>query len=392
MRKRKRKNPPVYQAGAVILTAAVFAAAAVGTVKFLPYAQPVLKNAAVASVMTVQPQQAMELLEKRFYTQLYLQREESPQPAPVKKELEQPKQEDRLPQPQKEPAQREEKPQTQPETKRKTPVEIPEEYQGPIIEENMSAQAREGIIAYGQGLVRNSSNFSDGEVQSFLSQPDSLALDSQGPQVLIVHTHATESFEPFDADTYDTRNTWRSTNNEENMVAVGDVVAENIEKWGIKVLHDTTLHDYPSYNGSYDRSAETIRRYLEEYPSIKVVLDVHRDAIQREQTLVKPVVTINGEKAAQLMIIAGCDDGTMNMPNWRENLRFAAGIQNQMETMYPGLTRPVFFCYRKYNMDLTTGSLLIEFGSHGNTLEEVLRTGEMAGDAIGQYLAGKVVK
>ncbi len=107
--------------------------------------------------------------------------------------------------------------------------------------------------------------------------------------------------------------------------------------------------------------------------------------------MVKPVAEINGEKTAQLMIIAGCDDGTMDMPLWPQNLRFAAGIQNQMETMYPGLTRPVFFCYRKYNMDLTTGSLLIEFGSHGNTLEEVLRTGELAGDAIGQYLAGKIV-
>ena len=93
-------------------------------------------------------------------------------------------------------------------------------------------------------------------------------------------------------------------------------------------------------------------------------------------------------KAAQLMIIAGCDDGTMDMPNWSKNFRFAAGMQDAIESRYPSLTRPVFFCYRKYNQDLTTGSLLIEIGSPGNTLEEVLYTAQLAGDAIGSYLQG----
>lgn len=392
MRKRKRKySPPA--GGAVIILAVVIGAGAAGAAALLPLAKPILKNVAVVSVMAARPEQSMELLEKRFYSQLYPPREEEPakpSPAPqpdLPKETEQ-QQEEPPQEPQKEPAEVEKEPSPPLEQME----EIPLEYQGPVIEESMSVlQEREGMISYGKGMIRNSSNLPDSEVRSILSQPDGLALSSQGPQVLIVHTHATESFEPFDAAVYDTRHTWRSTDNRENMVAIGDMVAQGIEKWGIEVLHDTTQHDYPSYNGSYERSAETIRRYLEEYPSIKVVLDVHRDAIQREQTLVKPVAEINGEKTAQLMIIAGCDDGTMDMPLWPQNLRFAAGIQNQMETMYPGLTRPVFFCYRKYNMDLTTGSLLIEFGSHGNTLEEVLRTGELAGDAIGQYLAGKIV-
>jgi len=88
-----------------------------------------------------------------------------------------------------------------------------------------------------------------------------------------------------------------------------------------------------------------------------------------------------------MMIIAGCDDGTMEMPNWGKNLRFAAGIQDAIESRWQGLTRPIFFCYRKYNQDLTTGSLLLELGSHGNTLEQVLTTAQLAGDAIGNYLA-----
>ena len=221
---------------------------------------------------------------------------------------------------------------------------------------------------------------------ALLNTDNPIHITDDGPQVLIMHTHATESFEPYDTDTYDTRNTWRTTDNTQNIVAAGEVMAEAIRAHGIEVLHDETQHDYPSYNGAYDRSAETIKSYLEQYPSIKVVLDVHRDAVQRDTTLVKPVTAVDGKKAAQLMIIAGCDDGTMGMPNWSQNFRFAAGMQDVIENQWPGLTRPVYFCYRKYNQDLTTGSLLLEIGSHGNTLEEILYTAQLAGDSIGRYL------
>lgn len=263
------------------------------------------------------------------------------------------------------------------------PEEIPEEYQGPVVEEDFSGSG----ISCGAGLVKNSTELSDDEVRQLIAAENQVTLSAEGPQVLIMHTHATESFERWDRPVYDTRNTWRTTDNSQNMVAVGEVIAQELQKHGIRVLHDTTQHDYPSYNGSYERSAETVQRYLEEYPSISVVLDVHRDAIQREETLVKPVFEVDGQKAAQVMIIAGCDDGTMDMPNWRVNFRFAVGMQNAMESAYPGLTRPIFFCYRKYNQQLTTGSLLIEVGSHGNTLEEELRTGKMVGDALGGYFA-----
>ena len=264
--------------------------------------------------------------------------------------------------------------------------EIPEEYRGAIIEENFSVPVSADTLSFGNGVIKNTTSRSDSQAKEYLEQENPVRLDRSGPQVLIMHTHATESFEPYDSDSYDTRHTWRSTDNRENMVAVGEEMAQAIRKHGIEVLHDDTQHDYPSYNGSYERSAQTVNEYLKQYPSIKVVLDVHRDAVQRESTLVKPIVKINGKKAAQLMIIAGCDDGTMDMPDWGKNFRFAAGMQDAIESGCPGLTRPVFFCYRKYNQDLTSGSLLLEIGSHGNTLEEVLYTARLAGDQIGRYL------
>ena len=153
------------------------------------------------------------------------------------------------------------------------------------------------------------------------------------------------------------------------------------------MIHDTTQHDYPSYNGSYDRSAQTIARVLEEYPSIQVILDVHRDGIQQDDgTVLKPVAEIDGKKAAQLMIISGCDDGTVGLPNWEQNLQFAAAITDQVEQDYPGLMRPIFFAYRKYNMDVTPCSLVLEFGSNGNTLEEACTTARLVGSSIAKVI------
>ena len=154
---------------------------------------------------------------------------------------------------------------------------------------------------------------------------------------------------------------------------------------GVNTLQDTTLHDYPSYTGSYGRSNATVRRYLEEYPSIKIVLDVHRDAIERDGDRIAPVAQVGEEQVAQVMLICGCDNGG-NLPDYPQNLRFAAVWEAAMEGAYPGLTRPVLFDYRYYNQDLTTGSLLIEVGGHGNTLEEALAAGRLAAKGLAAAL------
>ncbi len=275
-----------------------------------------------------------------------------------------------------------------PPEEEETPPSIPVEYQGPILEEQLSGEAKVGFPTYGKTLIKNATDLSDEEVAAIAAAPHNLNIRNGGPQVLLYHTHATESFEPYDRDIYDTRGTWRSTDPDENLIAVGEAMKTAMEAHGISVLHDTTLHDYPSYNGSYERSAETIQDYLDQYPSLCVLLDIHRDAIQREETLVKPVTTINGEKVAQLMLIAGCDSrGTLNIPTWKDNLRFGARLQDQIEEQYPGLCRPLYLAYRKYNQDLSNASLLLEVGSHGNTLEEAIRCGKLAGDTIGAYLA-----
>ncbi len=216
--------------------------------------------------------------------------------------------------------------------------------------------------------------------------PNFTVEDTDEPLVLIYHTHTTESYEPFIRDNYDSSFNYRTTDNTKNVVMVGDAIQAELEAQGIGVIHTPAVHDYPSYNGSYGRSRETIMPILEKYPSIKVVLDIHRDAISADGTAYQPFVEENGREASQVMIISGCDDGTLGMPDYMENFHFACTLQQKLESDHPGLTRPVLFDYRHYNQDLTNGSLLIEVGSHGNTLEQSQYSGQLIGRSLGELL------
>lgn len=207
--------------------------------------------------------------------------------------------------------------------------------------------------------------------------------DSSEPQVLIMHTHATESYQSGPEPFYDPEYTCRTLDPTQNMVSVGAIMAKRLNDLGYNTLHDTTLHDHPSYNASYGRSKKTVQEYLEKYPSIKIVLDVHRDAIEKpDGTRIKPVVTLQNKKYAQIMLICGADNGNLAMPNYKKNLRFSSLFQNAMETAYPGLTRPLLFDYRNYNQQLTTGSVLIEVGSHANTLQEAQNSADLIAYAL----------
>ncbi len=207
------------------------------------------------------------------------------------------------------------------------------------------------------------------------------------PQVLIMHTHESESYEMEIRDFYDKDFTCRTTDDEKNVAAVGDAIAKELENAGISVYHDVTKHDYPSYNGSYDRSRETVEKILAENPSIKIVLDIHRDAIERSDgTRIAPRTEIDGNPAAQVMIIACCDDGSGNIPNYRENFLLASNLQEEICSTYPTLARPILFDYRSYNQDLTTGSLLIEVGGHANSLDEAIYSGELVGKSLSEIL------
>ena len=210
------------------------------------------------------------------------------------------------------------------------------------------------------------------------------------PQVLIIHTHTSESYAT--ADYYDFDYSFRTQDSSKNIVAVGAVIAQEIAKAGFAVIHDGTVHDFPLFTGAYKRSGDTVKAILAQYPSIKIVLDIHRDAIEHDESPVAAVASAEGGSdtlPAQLMIVAPADDGEWGVPDFMQNFRLAAHLQSQLEndhSEYEHLTRPVLFQYCNYNMNLSSGALLIEVGSHGNTLKQALYAGELFGKSVGNLL------
>lgn len=258
----------------------------------------------------------------------------------------------------------------------------------PLTQRYFTLGSGAGYVPCGASVVRNCTQMPDSEVAAEMMQPlpFSITPNSEEPQVLIVHTHTTECYEDSERCWCDPDFSARTTDLSKNVAAVGDALCAELNAAGIVTLHDTTLHDYPSYTGSYAKSHETVTSYLERYPSIKVVLDVHRDAIgAQDGSRTKPAVELDGKKCAQVMLICGADNGG-NLPNCKQNLRFASRFQDQMERMFPGLARPVLFDYRYYNQDLSTGSLLIEVGGHANTLDEAVYAGSLVGKALSTLL------
>lgn len=242
--------------------------------------------------------------------------------------------------------------------------------------------------SYGNITVRNTTPSHSINIESSLSGELAFSCDDiSKPTVLIFHTHTTESYEMIDEGWFTNSYQTRSNDPDRNMVRVGTAICEELEKSGIGYIHDTDIHD-DRYTGAYDRSREKIEQILKENPTIQIVLDVHRDAIHNSETArTKPVTEINGRKAAQIMIIAGCEDGKVkSFPSWEQNLTFALKLQETAENMFPSLMRPILFSARKYNMDIVPCSVLLEVGSDSNTLEEAEYSGHLIGKAISEFV------
>lgn len=207
------------------------------------------------------------------------------------------------------------------------------------------------------------------------------------PQILIMHTHGSEAYAQDGADVYQESGTARTTDLNYNIIRVGDEIERIFTEMGFSVLHDRTLYDYPDYNGAYDRSREAVKRYMAENPSIQIVLDVHRDAlVGQDGTVYKPVTEIDGAKTAQILFVMGSNDGGLDHPNWQNNLSLAMRMQHRMNTLWPGLSRPINLRASRFNQQLCKGSILVEVGAHGNTLQEALAGARLFARSAGQVL------
>ena len=222
------------------------------------------------------------------------------------------------------------------------------------------------------------------DIAMLMGEPLTQRLSAAGPQILIIHTHGTEAYLPAAGEEYTPSDPYRTTDPERSVIRVGDALCSALEEYGLRVLHDRTLYDYPSYAGSYERAAASIEAYLAEYPDIALVLDVHRDAIGDASTVYKTCAAANG--TAQVMLVCGTDE-YLEHPLWRENLKLALAMQAAATSANGALMRPIHLAPERYNQQYTTGSLIIEVGTNGNTLSEALAAAELFGRAAGEMLA-----
>jgi len=253
---------------------------------------------------------------------------------------------------------------------------------GKITEKSISPKSSN--LSYGNLYVKNNTDLTP-DLKGLFESKLGFSIEENGePQVLILHTHATESYMLNGNDYYTDSDSPRNTNNSYNMTAIGEIVANRLNTAGIGTIQDKTKHDYPSYNESYSRAAKTICSYQNQYKSIKVIIDIHRDSIVDDSgTKTKLTKTINGKKAAQIMIVMGSQSGSVkNFPNYEENLKLAFKLQEKIESTYKGLARGLYLMPRNYNESLSTGSMLIEIGTDANTLEEAKYSAELLSDCL----------
>ena len=267
-----------------------------------------------------------------------------------------------------------------------TPLDAADSVDNGVAAKTLIPTDPSGYTVCGRTYISNSTDYPLSV--SDLQQPFAAHLSEDGPQILILHTHGSEAYTPAGDETIVWSGDHRTTDTRCNVVRVGDEMAEVFGQAGISVLHDRTLYDYPSYAGAYDRSLVAIQNYLKQYPSIRFILDVHRDAIEDGQgNQYKVVSAIDGEgTAAQLSIVVGSDGSGLTHPNWIENLRLAVAIQENILAKYPTLMRPVLLRNSRYNQHAAPGSLLVEVGSAGNSPEEAVLAGRLFAERMVEVL------
>ena len=225
-----------------------------------------------------------------------------------------------------------------------------------------------------QFLVKNYYNISSGTVVyeselngQLLTKKMYLSEIKNEPQILIYHTHSQEFFKDSD-----------ESNPETGIVGAGTYLTELLEGYGYSVLHVTDTFDYVDgkldRDNAYTLAGERLEEILEEYPSIEVIIDLHRDGVNEDLHL---VTEIDGKQTAQIMFFNGMsrtNEGNISyLPNknLQGNLAFGLQLKLKAEAYYPGFTRKNYIKPYRYNLQLREKSILIEAGAQTNTFQEV---------------------
>ena len=249
------------------------------------------------------------------------------------------------------------------------------------------------LVSFGENYIINSTGYTPNIKELLYAELGGDGLESlsasDAPLVLIIHTHGTESYTEHGATYYtdDGGEFARSHNSKENVVAVGSVLADVLKRAGIPTVHSTVLHDSVQYKDSYTRSAQTIEKYLETYPTIKLVIDVHRDSvINSNGDIIKPITLADGERCAQIKCTVGSSWSGEKYDTWEKNLSLALKVRKALNDKYTNVCRPVSLEETPYNQNLAPYSMTVEIGASGNSLEEAMCAADILGAALSEII------
>ncbi len=217
---------------------------------------------------------------------------------------------------------------------------------------------------YGNVKIKNQTDY---QLTQEMLTPD---ITIENKNILIFHTHSCESYTASEQYPYTPTGNFRTTDLNFTVTRVGTELTTQLQQYGYNVIHDTSYHDYPSYNGSYTSSLKTVESLLQTNPS-DIIIDLHRDAIGSRSDYA-PTVKIGDEECAQIMFVIGTNAGGLWHPNWNQNLKFAIKVQEKAEELYPGLFKPIMLTTSRYNQHTGKYANIIEVGATGNTLEQCL--------------------
>jgi len=268
-------------------------------------------------------------------------------------------------------------------------LEIPPDYYK-ITPKNYSGQKTK--VPQLLTINQTSFNIESSDLQNYLSKPYPVSPFDPGkkdePIILILDTHATESYvddgtcfysPPFTAE--------RTADPDKNVMLIASELRKKLGEYNIPVVQSAKLHDAVSYRDSYTRSLETMNEYLEKYPSIRYIIDVHRDSIiASDGEKFRPAVKINGRDCSQVMLVVGTDDGGAHHPDWRDNLTFAVYLQQKLNDKYPMLARPINLRNARFNQHTTKGSVILEVGSCGSSFSEALYAANLFGECLAELI------
>ena len=236
-----------------------------------------------------------------------------------------------------------------------------------------------------KNMIKNETNYAI-DLNAVNSRELNIKLNHKEVEAIIYHTHATESYTPTKNNNYVASGTFRTLNTKCNMISVGEQLKRTLENNKIKTYHDTVLYDAASFNGAYSRSYDKTKENIKKYKSTKLVFDVHRDAIGVGAERYRPIVKVGDKEVAQILLVVGTDAGGLTHSKWRENLNFAIKLKNTADKLYPGLIRQINVRKERFNQNLSTGSLIVEMGATGNTVEEAILSAELFGNVVAKTL------